>query len=495
MSSSPFDPLTTNAVDLQRMLEAGQITSVQIVESYLQQIERHEPALNALISISPAETLRRIAAELDEERRQGRVRGPLHGIPIVLKDCFITASDLGMPTTAGAVVFAEAKASKNAAIVQRMLNAGLIILAKGNMTEYAGMKTSSMMPGFSPQGGQTMSPYVGKMKENERLLGHTAPGGSSTGPAVSVAAGYSPLAMGTETIGSIVTPSVRTGLYALKPTVGAQDATGMYRMTDFYDSPGPMAKCATDVMNMAELLLGRPLRSADTGTWSGVGVAFLDPTKWSMAEAMCEQFEGTAEQMKDEYEALVEQVKTLGCTVQYPATVGELSELTVEGKEVLVPIAYWDFNNICIDAFIKSFDECPVTNLDEIIKYNEENKMKAMPAPFEEQNDLIKALGCNEAPEVIAKQKEGLRAVGKKILDTVLDQEGIDLIAAPGDSPLCIHAAASGYPVATVPLGQLKYNKRPFGVCLVAKENNEEALLRFMAAYERTAAPRPVPAI
>ena len=124
-----------------------------------------------------------------------------------------------------------------------------------------------------------------------------APGGSSTGPAVAVAAGYSPLAMAAETIGSIVTPSVRTALFALKPTHGVQEVAGMYRMTEFFDTPGPMGKCAADVTNLSELLLGRSLRSADTGTWKGLSVGFVDPGKWKMAEAMCEQFDGTQEQV------------------------------------------------------------------------------------------------------------------------------------------------------------------------------------------------------
>ena len=104
--------------------------------------------------------------------------------------------------------------------------------------------------------------------------------------------------MGGETIGSIITPSIRAALYAIKPTVGVQDVTGMYRMSDFYDVPGPMAKCVSDIIIISELLLGRPLASPDNmETWKGLGVAFLDPEKWNMAEAMCEQLEGSDVQM------------------------------------------------------------------------------------------------------------------------------------------------------------------------------------------------------
>lgn len=124
-----------------------------------------------------------------------------------------------------------------------------------------------------------------------------APGGSSTGSAVAVAAGFSPLAMATETIGSIVTPSTRAGLYALKPTAGVQDTTGLYTTTDFFDSPGPMAKSAADVRVLSGILLGREFNSSQWGSWEGLSVGFLDPKIWSMSLDFCTQFEGTAEQI------------------------------------------------------------------------------------------------------------------------------------------------------------------------------------------------------
>lgn len=130
---------------------------------------------------------------------------------------------------------------------------------------------------------------------------HQAPGGSSTGSAVAVAAGFSPLAMGTETIGSIVTPSTRAGLYALKVTTGALDTAGTYSMTDFFDSVGPMAKSSADVRTMAEILLQRTFNSTDFGTWKGLSVGFLDPNVWKMAKEMCPPHEGTAEQMVSKF--------------------------------------------------------------------------------------------------------------------------------------------------------------------------------------------------
>jgi amidase len=137
-----FDVLTTNAADLRHLLETGQTSSVQIILAYLSQIERHEHELHVFISVAPRESLLAIAADRDEERRLGRTRGPLHGIPVVLKDCFVTASELGMGTTAGSRALVGARASANSAIAQRLLDQGLIILGKTNMT------VRSPVPGY-----------------------------------------------------------------------------------------------------------------------------------------------------------------------------------------------------------------------------------------------------------------------------------------------------------------------------------------------------------
>ena len=129
-----FHILTTNAVDLQQLLDESKITSAQVVEAYLAQIDRYEPALNALISPAPRDKVLGIARARDEERQKGQIRGPFHGIPIILKDSFVTASELGMSTTAGSYAFVGAKASRNGAITQKLIDAGLIIMGKANMT-------------------------------------------------------------------------------------------------------------------------------------------------------------------------------------------------------------------------------------------------------------------------------------------------------------------------------------------------------------------------
>ncbi|KAK7726495.1 hypothetical protein SLS63_007656 [Diaporthe eres] len=341
------------------------------------------------------------------------------------------------------------------------------------MTEFAGMKMTMMMPGWSGYGGQTISPYVGKIEDGETILGHSAPGGSSTGSAVAVAAGFSPLAIGAETIGSIITPASRAALYALKPTVGVQDVAGSYSLTEFFDSPGPMAKCAADVQALLEVMLRRDFLHTGLGEWKDVSIGFADPQVWKMAGAMCRQHEGTAEEMESKYISCVDNLKSTACQLQYPISVPDISVLTVDEEDAIMPIA--------------------LRNLEDIVRFNQQNKDKAMPEPYTEQGDIIKAFENVDTEENVARLRDGLRKKARSVLEPVFHDNGINIIAAPADSSLCIHAAAAGYPIATVPLGQLSYNQRPFGLCLMARDGYEEALLQFMHLYESVAAPRPIP--
>ncbi|KAL6833448.1 amidase signature enzyme [Trichoderma sp. SZMC 28015] len=493
MSTPLFDPLTTTTVELQQRLISGKLNSVQIIETYLTQIDAHNPALNAFISIAPRDGLRSIAAALDAERAAGSLRGPFHGIPIVLKDSIMTASELGMPTTAGSFALVQTKCKKNAPLVEKLIDSGLIILGKANLTEFCGLKTSAMMPGWSAYGGQTLSPYVGQIEDNETILGHSSPGGSSTGPAVAIAAGFAPLSIGTETTGSIMVPASRNALYAIKPTVGDVDMKGVFSLSELYDSAGPMAKSTDDLVPVIEILLGRKLPSAGQKDWQGLSVGFADPRVWNLGGSMCRQHEGTAEEMIETYELVVSKLKEAGGAIHYPVAVPDVSELTVGGKEAFMKIAFWDCKNRTIDNFLKEYEESPVRSLADIVKFNEEHKDDALPHPFPDQSDLHKCLDNADEEEEIEFLKKGLRAKARQLLDSTFDTEGVNIIAAPTDSALLIHGAAAGYPTANVPLEILSYNGRAYGICLIAKAGEEETLLRFMNVYENTLPPRPVP--
>jgi amidase len=310
-----FNPLTATCSELQHLLETAQLTSLDIVERYLDQIAKFDkvgPRLNAMISVAPRHLLLRHAMELDEERRGGNVRGPLHGIPVTLKDSILTKEELGMPTTGGSWAFMSERSRTNAEVVERLFKQGMIVLGKNNLSEYGGLKASRMVPGWSSYGGLSLSPYVPKIDPDDGILGHSKASGSSGGSAISLAAGYAPLSIGADTCGSISTPAVRLGLYSLKPTIGLVSLDGVLGLSEWCDSLGPMAKSARDIELALIAIISDDERCnkvrdmiEDTsndpkdisGLLKSLKLGFGSPDIWNLWESVCRRDEGTLEQM------------------------------------------------------------------------------------------------------------------------------------------------------------------------------------------------------
>ena len=296
-----LDVLRLTATEAQKLLQAGATTSVALVEAYLAQIEKHNHTglnLNAIISVAPRYDILQRAEQLDLERQKGNVRGPLHGIPFIIKDTFVTLPELGMPSTAGAPCFATGKPKRNAPVIQHLLDSGMLLLGKANLTEFCGMKMKGLTPGWSPMGGQTQSPYIfGGLEKDERLIGHSSAGGSSSGSAHGVAAGFAPISIGTECCGSLVTPANRAGLYGLKCGLGEVDGAGNLRYSDCIDCIGGMAKCAEDLSVFCAALMQRPKPFVTTGGFEGLRVAFTDVREWRLPEEICAFPNDTREQM------------------------------------------------------------------------------------------------------------------------------------------------------------------------------------------------------
>jgi amidase len=295
-----FDPLAATAGELQELLQDGKLTSVDIVDVYLKQIEKHNHnglKLNAIISVAPRDILVKRAERLDQERRNGATRSPLQGIPIVVKDSIITDVKLGMPTTNGSLAYKVARATRNAECIERLVQAGMIILGKANLTEASGMKSPSMTPGWSPAGGQTQTPYVfPSNREGDKILGNSRPGGSSSGSAMAVAAGFAPLALGTEAVGSLITPANRAALYGLKLPPGVSPNDGIFGISETFDGVGGMAKSADDLKMLTALLMGQSA-SAQSLAEESLSVGFVDPREWQLPEAICAPDELDAKQM------------------------------------------------------------------------------------------------------------------------------------------------------------------------------------------------------
>lgn len=292
--------LTTSAWEWQSLLESGTITSQALVTLSLAHIAAHNHSglhLNALISIAPRDLLLHRAAALDAERATGHLRSPLHGLPIILKDVFPTDfTSSGLPTTAGAIPLASARGTRTCLLARRLLDAGCVLLGTANLTEFCGLKTAGMPIGWSALGGQTQSPFVFGGLQAEKggaVVGHSSAAGSSSGSAVAVAAGFAPLAIGTETTGSLVIPANRAGVFALKVSKADAPTEGAFALSRSYDSLGGLARCARDLRALTEVVLGRELQGVTAGAegegrrFEGLRVGFVDMRKWQFPDWIC----------------------------------------------------------------------------------------------------------------------------------------------------------------------------------------------------------------
>ncbi|KAL2820868.1 amidase signature domain-containing protein [Aspergillus cavernicola] len=233
IESSPdieIDLLAADVRSLGELLISKQVTSQTLVNMYLDQIDKHDNYLHAMIQTTPREILMKRAQELDKEREAGKVRGPLHGIPIILKDSVATHLSLGLGTTAGSLALLDSKSRRNDVLLAR----GAIILGKSDLSEFSDGR------GWSAVGGQTQSAYVrGGILSDDGSAGHSNPGGASTGSAVAVSAGYTLIAVGEETDGSLICPAGRAALYTIKPTIGFVPSDGIVPISRNFDSTGP----------------------------------------------------------------------------------------------------------------------------------------------------------------------------------------------------------------------------------------------------------------
>jgi amidase len=300
-SEACFDVLTTTVIDLLALLDKGELSSEEVVSSYLDQIERHNiegMGIRALISVAPRSSVIAQARELDKERAKGQLRGGLHGVPLIIKDVFWTHQSLGMDTTCGTVALRGAKPPRNAAIVDLLVKEGAIILGKANLSELGLMKSQPPNTGgWSSAGGQTQSPYVrGGVVPGAKFLGQSTPCGSSSGSAAGVAAGFSPVGIGSETDGSIVQAATRAGLYALKPPVGTVPGDGAMPVCSAFDSHGALARTPADLSLLTRILMGKNsniVSSKLPTRWDEEGLAsfkigFVDFDKWQPAPFVVE---------------------------------------------------------------------------------------------------------------------------------------------------------------------------------------------------------------
>ncbi|KAI1274949.1 amidase signature domain-containing protein [Xylaria sp. FL0933] len=478
-----FDPLTATLAELSRLLDEGRLTSVELVNTYITQIKHHDKngrRLNAIISLAPEHDVSGNARNMDQERSGGTTRSRLHGIPFLVKDNIWTAESFGLPTTCGAVAFEHTCAKQNADIVQKLIDAGMVLLGKTNLSELAFAKSSHVRGGWSAVGGQTQSPYVADgIDPGDTSLGHSTPAGSSAGSAVAVAAGMAPVALATETNGSIVMPADRASLYSIRLSPSSISTKGMLTFNKLGDSLGWMTKSAEDAALMLDVVLGshdytQYLRQS----LKGLRIGFLNPMDWQPGAALMAEFNN-----------MLSKLELAGAVVHRNIGLRRWSE---KDDEMFNALSYRDYATGFFE-FTEGLIKPPVKNIKELVEFNRKNAERAMPPDNPGQDFLEKTVANMDLltrEQYDQYQDTLLRNTRELGIDAAMKRYGLDVImGAPTGRSASIYDVA-GYPVGTVPLGYAKFNGRAFGLSFVVQKGREDLIIRVMGGWEKLLGPR-----
>lgn len=459
-------------------------TVTQWYLSRIQAIDKNGPKLNAVIEINPDAIA--IARQLDIEYKSGKIRGPLHGIPILIKDNIDTADQ--MMTTAGSLALIGNKATQDAFIVKKLREAGAVLLGKTNLSEWANFRSSRSSSGWSSRGGQTLNPYV---------LDHS-PCGSSSGSGAAAAASLCAIAIGTETDGSIACPASMNALVGIKPTVGLWSRSGIIPISSTQDTAGPMCRSVKDAAILLSALTGTDER--DAITISSEGKTKKDyTTSLTMSSLKGKRFGLDTSFLKghDKIDRLlnntIDQMKTAGAEIVEVDFVNANRDL---GDAEFIVLKY-EFK-AGLNKYLASAGIDSIKSLDDIIRYNESHESTAM--PFFNQETLLacKDLGDLNTPEY-KKALIGSYDKAKKTVDTLLQKYKLDALCGPATGPgWCIDlvngdrwtgygaygiAAAAGYPSITVPMGYI--HELPVGMSFMSTAWDEERLIQIGYAFEQ----------
>ena len=497
-SPAPFELEEATVARLRDGLGSGEYTARKLCQLYLDRIDRldrHGPTLRSVIEVNPDALA--IADQLDAERKAGRLRGPLHGIPVVVKDNVATADR--METTAGSLAMVGAKPPRDAAIAGRLRAAGAVLLGKTNLSEWANFRSNHSVSGWSGRGGLCLSPYA--LDRN--------PCGSSSGTGAAIAANFAAVGVGTETDGSIVCPSGTNSLVGIKPTLGLVSRAGIIPIAHSQDTAGPMARTVADAAVLLGVLAGVDERDPATAAGAGKAAAdytrFLDPNglKGARIGVAREKFFGYSAPTDRLVEAAIEVMRGLGAEIVDPADVPHLGDYDDAEFTVLLYEFKADLN-----AYLAGLGPgAPVHTLADLIAWNDQNQTREMPYFGQEIFLLAEKKGplTDDAyVEALARCRRLSRSEG---LDAVFEQHKLDAVLAPTGSPpwttdlvngdhflgaSSTPAAVSGYPSITVPAGYVF--GLPVGVSLIGRPFAEPTLIKLAYAYEQASKVRRPPA-
>ena len=492
----PFELDEVTIPQLQDGMKSGKYTAQSLVEKYLariDEIDKRGPAVNAIIELNPDALS--IAKALDQERNAKGARGPLHGIPVLIKDNIDTADR--MMTTAGSLALVGSKPPKDSFVAQRLRAAGAVILGKTNLSEWANIRSSHSVSGWSGRGGLTKNPYA---------LDRNACG-SSSGTGAGISANLAVAGIGTETDGSIVCPSSSNGLAGIKPTVGLVSRGGIIPISHSQDGAGPMCRTVRDAATLLGALTG--VDPDDSATTASAGKSQTDYAQYCDPHGLKGARIGVARKyfgFNDAVDALMEQslnvMKTQGATLVDPADIATLGKF--DDTELLVFMYELKAD---LNAYLARLGPgAPVRTLQDIIDFNDRNRQKEM--PYFGQDLFVKAqskgpLSEKEYLEAVEKNHQLARTEG---IDALMDKYHLDAIVAPTGGPAWLTdlvngdhsaggssnaAAVAGYPNVNVTAGFL--SGLPVGISFFGRAWSEPTLIKMAYSFEQAIKARQAP--
>ena len=483
---------------LQAAMQAGRLTAESLANQYLQRIQaidRNGPTLRSVQEINPDALA--IAKALDDERKAKGPRGPLHGIPVFLKDNIATADK--METTAGALALVGAKPREDSSIAKRLREAGAVILGKASMSEWAYFKSTPGSSGWSARSGQSRNPYA---------LDRT-PCGSSSGSAISVAASLVTVAIGTETDGSIMCPAGVNGVVGIKPTVGLTSRAGVIPISATQDTIGPFGRTVADAATVLGALTGVDPR--DPATQASAGKSETDYAKFLDANGLRgarigvprEGYFGYSPKADAIANAAIETMRDLGAVIVDPVKIPNFDRAVLTASELIVFL--YEFK-AGVNAYLA--DVAPggqVRTLEDIIAFNKNNPNDNLPFFGQEWLERAQAKGALTEPEYLEAREKVQRLAGKEGFDVAMDQNQLDALVAPTTTPAWKYdlvngdqfrgssaksAAIMGYPLVSVPAGHAQ--GLPVGITFMGRAWSEPAIIKLAFAFEQaTKARRP----
>ena len=484
-----FDPTEQSIASLQRALREGRVTSEGLTAAYLTRIARydhHGPEYRSVLALNPAALLD--ARALDAERKTGKLRGPLHGIPIIVKDNIETRDPVA--TTAGSFALARSSRPADAPLMGRLRAAGAILLGKANLSEWANFRSTRSCSGWSGIGGQTRNAYARDRN----------PSGSSAGSAVAAAASFCAAAIGTETNGSILSPSSLNGLVGLKPTVGLVSGKGVVPISPRQDTAGPMCRSVADAAILAAAMAERPLgfgahgSEIDAFRLRGVRIGVMPAPKTAHPDTV---------RIFGEVRAALEHEGAHTVDLKSPAAFDEMDD---PEHEALL----YEFK-AAINDYLATLDasQVEVKSLADLIAFNRSHADQELIVFGQELFEMAQARGALSDPAYQKALADLQRTADLDGLATLLGQQHVEVLLAPSNGPaelidavwgdrhgggwpqIAGAAAVAGYPSLTMPAGLV--SGLPVGMTLVARRSQDGLLLQVAHAYERAANARVPP--